>query len=194
MCTPVGHTLAGWIVGNRWKTRPFSFKTMFVFVFILSNLPDVDLLFGYPSGNPNHYHHTWTHSFGFAFFSGLLVWMVVQILKKEGGLRIGLLTTGIISSHLILDYFTLDQSGPYGLQLFWPLTNHFYMAPVAIFRDMYKSSDSQTFIRSLFCSHNIYTILVEIAILVPVQYLLYFCRKGMKKSRFAWRFVNPDVE
>jgi hypothetical protein len=38
---------------------------LFVFILLCANVPDVDFLFGFAAGNPNLYHHMWTHSLAF---------------------------------------------------------------------------------------------------------------------------------
>lgn len=188
MSTPVGHTLFGWIIGSHRKhsgTRSTFF--LFLAVFVFSNLPDMDLLFGLPSGNPNQYHHMWTHSIGFALLWGVLAGLVVRILNHQHSLKIGFFVFLLILSHLTLDFFTLDKSAPYGMQLFWPVTEQYFLSPVTIFRDVYKASDSQLFLSSLFCLHNVYTILFEIVILLPVYICIQLVRwiRGPRNNQLA---------
>jgi len=168
MCTPVGHTIAGYTVfisqyhsgsKNRWIN--------IIVVLLFSNLPDVDLLFGYVVGNPNQYHHLWTHSLAFVLGVGSLFGLGYWVFMRRGGLRVGCIVSCVVLSHIVLDFFTKDTSFPYGIQLFWPMSQKFFISPITIFRDVSKASSSGAFLGSLFCWHNLWTVLVELVLLGP---------------------------
>lgn len=137
-------------------------------VVLLSNLPDVDFLFGFVQGAPNRYHHLGTHSIVFGVAVGMVFGFGYWIVTRRGGFRWGILAFGVVFSHILLDFFTLDQRPPYGIPLLWPVRHEFFLSPVLIFQDVSKASTSDAFLRSLFCWHNVGTVLREIAILGPV--------------------------
>lgn len=156
---------------------------MFLWIGVTANLPDGDLLFGFFSGNPNLYHHQWTHSLFFALAMGAAAGGIFHVLRPGLGLRMGLLTGAAIVSHVILDYFTYDSSPPYGLQMFWPFSAEYFISPVTVFPDVHKAGDSGRFLSSLFCQHNARTVAVEILFLGPVFVTAWFIRRVRQKRR-----------
>jgi len=183
MCTFVGHSLAGGSIalsqhslGNRIR-----WTTLFAIV-LISNLPDVDLLFGYVVGNPNRYHHFWTHSLVFALLVGLLFGFGYWGFKRKAGIRTGCIVFSIVLSHVALDFFTKDTSSPYGIQLFWPISREFFISPISLFRDVSKASTSRAFLGSLFCWHNLWTVLFELAIFGPVLIWIGFRQRLRKRG------------
>ena len=169
MCTPAGHALMGAAVlslqGNFiWKRRILA---LFL-VLVAANLPDVDIFFGYIAGNPNRYHHMWTHSLTFGVLAGVAGAILWGGIFKKNAWKAGLFVMGLVFSHLLLDLFTRDGSPPYGMQLFWPFSRDFFIAPVTVFRDVDKASESSVFLRSLFTAHNLHTLVKEVIVLGPV--------------------------
>jgi membrane-bound metal-dependent hydrolase YbcI (DUF457 family) len=153
--------------------RQISLISMIIF----SNLPDVDYLFGTIKGNPNLYHHLWTHSIVFGIFVGFMYWFF----KKSASYWAGLIVSCLMFSHILLDYFTLDTNPPFGIQLFWPISKTYFISPVSIFRDVSKASANKLFIQSLFCWHNLKTVLVELVLLGPIGLAFWIFQK--MKSR-----------
>ncbi|MBN2417641.1 metal-dependent hydrolase [bacterium] len=169
MSTPVGHSIAGYIAlaaadGNTRRRISLSAAAAVV---VFSNLPDIDFLFGYAAGSPNRFHHQWTHSVGFAVMAALIAVSIWRIVKKQWNLRLGFLTFMLVVSHLVIDLFTIDRSAPYGLQLLWPISDHYYIGRPAIFMDVMKASTQKAFIPSLFSYHNLKTVIWECVLLIP---------------------------
>ena len=182
MCTPIGHTLFGYSVflasplWNQWKAW-----RIFLFVLIVANMPDLDIVIGYIVGKPNLYHQHFSHSLFFVMCVSILLGWGSKWFLKGFGLKMGLLTAGILLSHLMLDFLGRDTSYPYGIQVFWPFSKEFFISPVRIVRSVSKSSASQTFIQSLFCWHNFWTVFSEIAVFVPLILGLRIWRKKRQK-------------
>ena len=61
MASPVGHSLFGLGIYSA-ANKQFNWKTVFIYI-VLANLADFDFLFGFVVGEPNKYHHQFTHSF-----------------------------------------------------------------------------------------------------------------------------------
>jgi inner membrane protein len=179
MCTPIGHTLVGAAIYQVGLKKEAFHPGWFFFILLCACLPDIDFLFGYLSGNPNLFHHMWTHSLIFGVLLGLLTAIVSWPFLGARAFRIGFLAFGAVLSHLVLDYFTVDQNPPYGIKLFWPFTQKYYISSVPVFQDVYKASTSSGFLGSLFCRYNLGTVLTEMLILGP--FLLLICLQNKKK-------------
>jgi membrane-bound metal-dependent hydrolase YbcI (DUF457 family) len=179
MCTPIGHGLAGASVYRAGSGKGIHPPWFFIFILLCANIPDVDFLFGFVAGNPNLYHHAWTHSLTFCAGAGVLAALGSRFfIEKNQSLRIGLMTSGAVLSHLVLDYFTADQNPPFGIKLFWPFTGNDYISSVPVFQDVYRVSMNRGFFESLICRHNGVTLLIEIAIMGSLFVLVVlFTRK-----------------
>ncbi len=174
MCTTIGHAFVGYSV--LLGTRPSLFLKRWALLICgvaIGNLPDIDLIFGSFVGNPNRYHHLWTHSLAFCIVTGILCGCGYWLLRRRNGFIVGGIIFLVTLSHIVLDYFTKDTNSVKGIQLLWPLSKNFYISPLLIFWEIHKSSTNSTFIQSLLCWHNLWAIFIEIAILGPIQILLW---------------------
>lgn len=180
MATPVGHMIAGMAVSLKRPglIPPLRWKAV-LGVFILANLPDIDFLFGAVVGDPNRYHHLWTHSFVFAVLVALVIGIITQ-LRRKNGLKTGLWAAAILGTHLALDYISKDTRIPFGMPLFWPFSDQQYLSPVIVLSDVHKSSGNGAFLASLFCWHNVMTILIEVVVLSPLLVVIFLHYKKQK--------------
>ena len=122
MPLPLGHAAIGLAtqdvcfrdhsVTTRW--------TYVLFIAILANLPDMDVLMGLLfQGNGNAYHRGPTHSLVFAFLMGFLAsnaWRLWTHIPKLNFLACFM----IILSHLAADFFLTSSA----VSFFWPLEVH----------------------------------------------------------------------
>ena len=175
MCSPMGHALMGWSASMKpWFSLDHPRKWLSLpLIGILSVLPDFDFIPGYLAGNPNLYHHGWTHSLAFCFIVAGIGTVLAKKIHPKNYFLPGRVILFIILTHILLDVFSNDQSPPYGMPIFWPASGRYMMAPVPIFMDVYKSSISGTFMLSLINLHNLKTMSSELAILGPVTLLVY---------------------
>lgn len=168
MPTPIGHSLAGLLL-NRTKIfvpSRSTYKSLAV-AMVLANLADADFVPGLLSGNPNRFHHGFTHSIGASFivgflFAGYFFWCQRQFLAPF------FFAASAYSSHIFLDFFTVDTSLPHGIPMFWPVSSEYFISPIAVFSDVRRSFSMGTFFQSLFVTHNSWTVLREIVILGPL--------------------------
>lgn len=184
MCTTIGHSLVGYAI----FLRSFSYERwkgwqVLLLVLIMANIPDIDLLFGYVAGNPNLYHHFWTHSLVFVLGIGGLLGLLYRVITRRRCFKVGFLMICIMLSHIIMDFFTKDTSSPYGIQLLWPVSQKFYISPVTIFRDVSKASSSNAFLESLFCWHNFWTVLLEVVLFGPMLIWAVFRKRTPENGR-----------
>ena len=117
MPLPLGHTAIGLItyetaVGDsafrRWKR--------FVFIAILANLPDIDVIIGLLlKWNGNAFHRGPTHSLVFAIIAGFLAYVAARRCLGIPGISYRL-SVMLILSHVLADAFLTDGA----VSFFWP--------------------------------------------------------------------------
>jgi len=183
MCSPVGHTFLGYSVSLdssvfvKWRKW-----WIIILIIFMSNLPDIDFCFGYLKGDPNLYHHQWTHSLTFVFAVALLFGLGYRLFTRKPGLKVGCIVAVILISHLLLDIFCKDTRVPYGIQLFWPMSQKFFISPMTFLRDVSKASSNRAFLSSLFCWHNFWTVMTEVAVLGPILLSVWVWRRKKRSG------------
>lgn len=178
MPSPIGHSLAAYAIYSSTtnsKLRPDRVK-LILFI-LVANLPDIDFLPGFLVGYPNKYHHQFTHSLSFAVIIGVVAYTFLRINGNKHYWQNFLIFSGLILSHVILDFFTLDTSAPYGEQLLWPFTGKYYLAPASVFRNIQRAFSSDLFISSLFNIHNLWTVAFECVVLFPAITIIHALKK-----------------
>ena len=162
MATPVGHALAGVLAGQAatWR-KPLlgPWKDIILFA-VLGVLADLDFIPGILEGQHDKYHHGVTHSLGAAVAMGLIMAMVGW--KSGRAWRWGLMGFAVYFSHVLLDAIGQDTSIPYGVPLWWPLSDKYVMAEWAFFLDIRRTPLTWPVIK-----HNLVAVALEIAVLGP---------------------------
>ncbi|NOZ61619.1 MAG: metal-dependent hydrolase [Calditrichaeota bacterium] len=169
MSTPVGHSIAGYFfyVFGGGEKKTIDWKKLILFV-SLANLPDIDYLFGLFVGRPNLYHHQFTHSLAFAFIIAIIFATFFRGILTKNFWASFLIVFACYGSHILIDYFTLDTSLPFGEQLFWPFSKAYFVSSFSIFRDIHKGDTPGDFVRNLFSLYNWITVLTEIFIFTMI--------------------------
>lgn len=187
--TPIGHSFCGAAayLGIRRKERWD--WTLFFWVLFISNLPDIDYVPGFIAGKPNLFHHGPTHSVLFVILIGLVVGFAFSWREGGGFRKFGFLFISVGLLHLLLDYFTVDRSFPYGEQLFWPFSGAYFLSPVTVFRDVAKGSTNSDFFRTAFNPHNLITGFTELAVFVPMT-LATLWISLRKSKKYDAKFEN----
>jgi len=176
MPSPIGHSLAGYII-YRAIRRPAAVRE-FVSVLpylVVANAPDLDFIPGFFVGDPNRYHHGMSHSVGFALLVSVAASFFLCLKRQASMGRNFSIVFCLYFSHIALDYLSVDSSAPHGVPLFWPLSDKFYIASFAFLPDVTRepfTSSSLTFILSFFSLHNLWTVLIELLLLLPVLFLV----------------------
>lgn len=168
MPSPIGHSLAGGIiyvisvkqVAKTWK----SLLGGILFCLIYSNLPDIDFLPGIIVGSLNKYHHVITHSLFFSVVLALLTGFIA-------GRKAGWLSFILLGIHIIMDYFTADTSFPYGMTIFWPFSNTYFISPISIFLAYKKRAEVMDIINPVNMGGYIYELFLLLPVLILVIYL-----------------------
>jgi membrane-bound metal-dependent hydrolase YbcI (DUF457 family) len=119
MPLPLGHSAIGFATHclisknttsvNRWKLA--------IFIIILSNLPDIDVLFGLIlQGNGSAFHRGPTHSILFALIMGFAVSKFSKLCSQIPVISFKICFF-LILSHVVADYFLTNSP----VSSFWPL-------------------------------------------------------------------------
>lgn len=176
MPSPVGHSLGGFSVYLCLVERGKRALWLFVFCVLITNLPDLDFLPGWLAGEPNLFHRGGSHSIVVALVVGAVAGLVVKLTGKGKFMPAASAAFVLYGLHLLLDLFCVDNSAPRGFQMFWPLNDDYYIAPVAIFGDITRSPVAGEFFQSLFSAHNFRAIINEIILFLPLLMLLWGIR------------------
>lgn len=169
MPTPIGHSLISTAIfaGVKNKEARFSAFDYFVFLFF-GMLPDLDFLPGLIAGEPSRYHHGLSHSITMSLAAGFLAGLVYYATRRKHFVEYSLIFSGVYFAHVAADFFAVDTSAPFGEQMFWPFWNGYVLSPFTFFMDVHRSTASHDFFVSMFNSHNLRTVFVEIAVCVPI--------------------------
>jgi inner membrane protein len=179
MPTPIGHMLSGALVYQLFRKEKSEALKVFLSCAFLTILPDVDFLFGFIQGNPNKYHHHFTHSIAFVLVSAVVMLLFFRK-SKTGLLTITALFVCSGLLHLGLDMLAVDNTAPRGVPLFWPISNHYFISPVIVFSDVSRASQSSVFFQSLFNMHNVRTVMVELILLGPLTCGVFWMKKFIR--------------
>ncbi len=161
-----------------------------LFAFV-ANLPDLDFLPGFLTGNPNQFHHHFlSHSLGGSVLVGILFGGYFALRAGKPFLQYSLIFASVCFSHVVLDFFSADTSQPYGVPMFWPFSKEHIISSFPLFLSIEKSGSGFEFIWGLLRQHNLYAALVEVLIFVPVLALLALLRKRV----WLFRHTGPQLE
>jgi LexA-binding, inner membrane-associated putative hydrolase len=180
MPSPIGHMLAGaavaWtadlVPGDRaWRTAPAAASWyrragdgLTLACGVLGALADLDLVVP-------RTHRMFTHSIG-AVGVVLLAAAVLSVAAHRPVARVAAMCATAYGSHLLLDWLAVDNFPPRGIQLWWPMTDTWYISDLDLFW--------QTARNNLFASEslrlNAIAIAGELASLVPILAGLWLVR------------------
>lgn len=185
MSSPVGHSLAGYLL-YYFKVKGAQPKRdilLFVAALLVANFPDLDFLPGFIIDQPNRYHHGISHSFGVALFVSLFMAWVINLLKKQSLAKNFLFFLSVYSSHLLLDFISVDSRPPAGIPVFWPLSSQYMILAKPILPPIRHSHlDNATSVQLLvdvFSMHNLYVIFFEFSIIIATFFIvLRIIRRG----------------
>jgi len=175
MCSPVGHSLAGYAFyqacGGKGKLARNWWKIV-LYIFA-ANAPDLDFLPGIFVGDANRFHHGISHTLGFSLLFALCMYMIPRFRTKKDFAIFFSLYFG----HVVIDFLTADSSTPFGVMFFWPFTQKYFISSFSLFSDIHH-----LFLSDLFDLHNIRAMVWETALFLSIVVLLIFIRKIGKES------------
>ena len=138
--------------------------------------PDLDFLPGMLLGDPNRFHHGPTHSIAAAGVFTVVLTLIFRSLSKVQIFVIFAVYLG----HVLADSLAADLGAPYGVPLLWPFDDHYTIAPVTVFSNFShgaQGADVVGVIRDIFSLHNLWAVVIELAILGPLLWLTERCRR-----------------
>jgi inner membrane protein len=179
MCSPIGHSLAGYLIyciGAK-SISPKKDKVFFAAAVVSANLPDFDVIPGLIVGQPNLYHHGISHSIGFALVAAVVIAWGVRRFTLFSFRKNFLFFFLACSSHLLLDYFAFDGRPPFGIPIFWPLSSRYFIFFHPIFPSFNHSrfvhATISQFMLGVFSLHNLYAIFLECSIMLPIFIIVF---------------------
>ena len=172
MATPIGHSLAGFAVTGVLPQRA-ALRSL-IPVVLMANAADLDFLPGIFVGMPALYHHGLSHSLGAAAIVSLLGALVMSRfgVAPRAGFAVCFLA---YASHLVLDLFAPDARPPFGIPLFWPLSDSYVAAPVTVLPGVHHAGRTDAsvmeWVLGILVARNVGAIGIEVALFAPLAWL-----------------------
>ena len=187
MATPVGHALAGYAVYCTKDEAAHGDLRLLGLCLLLAVSPDLDFLPGILEGQPALYHQGISHSLGFAVGAGLGAALLYGR-SQRALLSSFLVFTLAYSSHLLIDLFGPDSRPPYGIPLFWPISNETYLAPFQMFWGVHHVSQTSdptgVWVSNVLSFDNLGAVGVEIVLILPLVIAARTLRSRRKLGSF----------
>jgi membrane-bound metal-dependent hydrolase YbcI (DUF457 family) len=176
MPSPVGHALAGlaiaWAAPQGTPARRRSrlaralAEPLAIACAVLAALPDADLLL---AGT----HRTASHSITAVVLVTIITAAVTGWVTGRLSLRTALVCGAAYGSHLLLDWLgTDDRNPPFGIQLFWPFGDGYYVSGVNVF----PGTQRRDILSAPSIGQNVKALLTELAIMGPVAAAAWLAR------------------
>ena len=176
MATPIGHSLAGYVI-YRFRVRHGQDRrpVLLLLALVMANAPDLDFLPGILAGTPAAYHQGLSHSFAFALIASVVA---TAVLRAAFYMPVGpVFVLGFLcySSHLVIDLFGPDRRPPFGIPLFWPVSDRTFLSPVQMFLGVHHvntaSASTSEWVRAVLTFQNVAAIGLEAVIMLPFLFL-----------------------
>ncbi|MEK6813497.1 MAG: metal-dependent hydrolase [Nitrospirota bacterium] len=180
MPSPIGHTLASWLLASiaGRKIHSKNEPVFWIAALIAGNLPDLDLLpavvVGLEAVSP--FHQGITHSIGFAATAGLAFGFFFR--KRGIPLSLGWpFFAALTYAHVLLDSLGDDTFPPIGVMLLWPFSSERFLSPVSLFPGVKKGS-----LADLWDPHNLVEFGLEAGIFLPLIGAVWLWKSGRLKG------------
>ncbi|OGF66899.1 MAG: hypothetical protein A2Y62_01530 [Candidatus Fischerbacteria bacterium RBG_13_37_8] len=177
MPTPAAHTLISTTIAIIYLSKDYIIahkKFILGFIIAISILPDIDVAWDLFIRTPP-IHHTFSHSIFTPIFLSL-GYVVYTILRKHKiNTKLLFLFCLLYYFHLLADFFAYDLKPPYGLMLFWPFSNAYYISSQPFFLPVSKAT-----VLDLIRKENFYALASE-TILLILPFLLVIAIRWRKE-------------
>jgi len=151
MALPIAHATAGYLI-QRLDRRPIAWRgwTRALAFAIIGNLPDVDFLVGFVLGRPGEFHRRASHTIVAAVAFGIVAGAFLAWRRLDRFWPATLLCAAAYGTHLLVDFFTIDQRPPSGAPFLWPFSDAYFISPVTVFGEILIDGRSRVgFIRGV---------------------------------------------
>ena len=169
MPTPLAHALAGtavYLSASRGGRRR---KDLVLFAATVVAACFADLDFGLNFLTGENYHHYFTHSVAFASLFTIGAYFFSRLRKRVAPGRDAWILGLAYLTHIFLDVFSKDTSAPYGLELWWPFSDTFTIAPFTVFNNIWRGT-----LQQLLSLHNWLAVAREVLVVGPVVLVFYY--------------------
>jgi membrane-bound metal-dependent hydrolase YbcI (DUF457 family) len=96
-----------------------------------------------------------------------------ELQSKNSGtahvLRVAAVCAAAYASHLLLDWLAIDRRAPYGLQMWWPLSDGWYISGL----DIFPQTERRNLLSLATLSINLKAMAFETAVMLPVLGLVW---------------------
>jgi inner membrane protein len=100
-------------------------------------------------------------------------------------------------SHLLLDFFGPDNRPPYGIPLFWPLSEKTFLSPVPLLLGVHHAAQTTDsifeWIRGILDLYNVVAIALEIVIFVPFLALAQKVRGRLSTDSDTHQSLSVEI-
>lgn len=175
MAGPLGHSLAGVLVYQTAGGEAAKGRRVAVLCVAAAVAPDLDFLPGLIVGMPALYHQGISHSVLFASLASLVLALGFGRAGRSWP-RLWAVLFIAYASHLVIDLFGPDARPPFGVPLFWPLTDQPFLAPVKLFMGFHHAgrtgASTAEWMRGVLSLRNVAALAVEVAWFLPAIILI----------------------
>ncbi|WDP90771.1 MAG: metal-dependent hydrolase [Desulfobacter sp.] len=196
MPLPIAHSATGFSIYYLIKGKPKRKEEWVVLgaCLVLSILPDLDFVPGFLLGEPHMFHHGVSHSLIASCIAALLSALIlIKLSGNEVRIEIVFLCCFLAGlSHPLLDYLCEDYSRPYGVPLFWPFIEDYFIADNPVFLAIDKSGTTfSSFIKSMITFNNCKAAFVEILYATVLLSIIWFAKR--RKYYFCFLILLVSV-
>lgn len=178
MPTPVAHALAGtavYLSASRGPHRRRENLWLAAAAVVAACFADLDFGLNFLTGK--NYHHYFTHSLAFASLFAVGSYFFARLSRRVKPGRDAVILGLAYLTHLGLDAFSKDTSAPYGMELWWPFADAFFIAPWTLFDDIWRGT-----LAKLLSLHNWLAVGRELLIVGPFVLIAWWRRAHSEYS------------
>jgi len=171
MATPIGHSLAAYAIYRVLVPAENRRAALLLCAAVMATAPDLDFVPGILTGAPATYHQGVSHSLAFGVVAGVTSAVALRAVAGTAA-RLGFLLGFLCyASHLVLDLFGADSRPPYGIPLFWPFSDHTFLAPVPLLLGVSHagraSASTGEWVNAVLTLYNVAAVGLEIVLILP---------------------------